>query len=109
MTRRENSARRVVCAYLIDTLTGVQLLCHGVYAAQACLETARMTEDGLMDGRALWQLGRLLAHQGQHSEGKKLKREGMLLMEATLGPDHLDVAKCCTGDRISCRVAAWTG
>ena len=51
-----------------------------------------------MEGRALWQLGRLRAHQGQHSDGNKLKREGMLLMETVLGPNHLDIAKCCTGD-----------
>ena len=29
------------------------------------------------------------------------KGEGMLLMEAMLGPDHLDIAKCCTGDNSS--------
>ncbi len=54
-----------------------------------------------MEGRALWQLGRLAGHQGRYSDGKQLKQEGMLLMEAVLGPDHLDVAKCCTGDSSS--------
>lgn len=54
-----------------------------------------------MEGRALWQLGRLLAHQGQLSDGNKLKREGMLRMETMLGPDHLDIAKCCTGASVA--------
>ena len=66
-------------------------------AAQACLKTARETHDDLMEGRALWQLGRLVAHQGQHADGKQLKREGMLLMETVLGHNHPDIAKCCAG------------
>ena len=70
-------------------------------SAQACLKTAREAEDQLMEGRALWQLGRLAGHQGYHSDARRLKGEGMLLMEAMLGPDHLDIAKCCTGDNSS--------
>ena len=54
-----------------------------------------------MEGRALWQLGRLMAHQGDHKDGINLKREGMKLMETVLGGAHLDIADCCTGGRIS--------
>ena len=50
-----------------------------------------------MEGRALWQLGRLLVHQGHYKDGIKLKREGMKLMEVVLGADHMDIANCCTG------------
>ena len=51
-----------------------------------------------MEGRAVWQLGRLLAHQGLYKDGMMLKREGMGLMEVVLGAGHMDIASCCTGE-----------
>ena len=66
--------------------------------AQACLETGRQLGDGLMQGRALWQLGRLEGHRGQHERAAALKLAALQRLERVLGPDHLDVAKCCTGE-----------
>ena len=65
---------------------------------QACLLTARKLGDRLMEGRALWQLGRLLGHEGQHAEAAVQKLEALVLLEQVLGRNHLDIAKCCTGE-----------
>lgn len=66
--------------------------------AQACLETGRKQGDGLMQGRALWQLGRLEWHRGLQERAAALKLDALQRLERVLGTDHLDVAKCCTGE-----------
>lgn len=63
---------------------------------QACLETGRQQSDLLMQGRALWQLGRLQGREGYHEQALATKLEGLALIEKMVGKDHLDVAKCCT-------------
>lgn len=57
----------------------------------------RQLGDGLMQGRALWQLGRLQGHQGHHEKAATMKLEALKLLERALGKEHLDIAKCCTG------------
>lgn len=67
-------------------------------AVQACLETGRQQGNSLMQGRALWQLGRLEGHRGKHEEAATLKLDALQRLERVLGKEHLDIAKCCTGE-----------
>jgi tetratricopeptide (TPR) repeat protein len=45
--------------------------------------------------QALGNLGNIYRIHGRYREAKPLLRRALALAEATLGPDHLEVATCC--------------
>ena len=65
---------------------------------QACLVAGQREGNSLMQGRALWQLGRLEGHRGKYKQAATLKLDALQRLERILGTEHLDIAKCCTGE-----------
>ncbi|KAK9813267.1 hypothetical protein WJX72_011692 [[Myrmecia] bisecta] len=64
---------------------------------KALYKMALEAEDRVAQARALWQIGTALSEQGKFKDAEGPLEESVQMLEEELGPDHLDLAKACTG------------
>ena len=69
---------------------------------QAVHAQAIEQQDRVAQGRALWQLGSVLGDQGQFKNAEVPLRDALAILESELGADHLDIAKACNGQSLTC-------